>query len=103
MTTLAEFEVFEANAEFYNAIREGSIDRLSRICHTSPDAGCIHPSRGLIQGWGRIALSWEQIFNMSEEVEDVGLASAGAAARISIGLQPETVKVNLPPGSGVAW
>jgi len=57
---------------------------------------------GLIQGWGRIAESWEQIFNMSEH-EDGGMASAGAAARISIGLQPETVRVNLPPGSGVAW
>ena len=102
----AELEVLEANAEFYAAIREGSLDRLGRIClQTSTpwgQPGCIHPARGLIQGWGRIAASWDQIFQASE-VGDGGVATAAAAVRLAIGLVPETVHVNLPPCSNVAW
>ena len=102
----AEQEVLEANAEFYAALREASMERLERICHHQRaewgQPGCIHPARGLIEGWGRIAESWLEIFSVSE-AEDGSLSSAAAAARLSIGLRPETVRVNLPPGSGVAW
>ena len=102
----AEQEVLEANAEFYAAIREGSLDRLGRICQQSSaewgQPGCVHPARGLIQGWGRIAESWDQIFEASE-AQDGGIASAAAAVRLEIGLLPETVQVNLPAGSNVAW
>eukprot|EP01043_Picozoa_sp_COSAG02_P061915 COSAG02_NODE_8419_length_2578_cov_1.135135_1_plen_299_part_00 len=102
----AELEVLEANAEFYAAIREGSLDRLGRICQQTStpwgQPGCIHPARGLIQGWGRIAASWDQIFQASE-AQDGGVATAAAAVRLAIGLVPETVQVNLPPGSNVAW
>jgi hypothetical protein len=102
----AQQDVLEANAEFYAAIREGSLGRLGRICQQSStpwgQPGCIHPARGLIQGWGRIAASWDQIFQASE-AQDGGVATAAAAVRLAIGLVPETVQVNLPPNSNVAW
>jgi len=107
----AEEAVFEANAEFYAAIREASAERLARVCTHTPWSGCIHPSRGLLLGWAAVSDSWAEIFRLSE-AEGPGVAEmtmgetvavAAAAARLAIGLKPESVRVNLPAGSSVAW
>ena len=107
----AEEAVFEANAEFYAAIREASAERLAKVCTHTPWSGCIHPSRGLLLGWAAVSDSWAEIFRLSES-EGQGVAEmtmgetvavAAAAARLAIGLKPESVRVNLPAGSSVAW
>ena len=107
----AEEAVFEANAEFYAAIREASAERLAKVCTHTPWSGCIHPSRGLLLGWAAVSDSWAEIFRLSE-AEGPGVAEmtmgetvavAAAAARLAIGLKPESVRVNLPAGSSVAW
>ena len=93
--------VINANAEFYASLQAGSMERLSAICCPS-QASVIHPARRLIAGWTGVSRSWQEIFSVAFDSQD-GHGEADTTSLLDIYLKPDSVRVHVPPGSGVAW
>jgi hypothetical protein len=102
--------VLEANRDFYDALRAGSLERLAQICCPG-QASVIHPARSLITGWPAVSRSWEEIFAVvassgtddSDEDGEDGEDALSDDTRVEIYLMPDSVRANVPAGSGVAW
>ncbi|KDP25276.1 hypothetical protein JCGZ_20432 [Jatropha curcas] len=62
--------IVNANAEFYNIIKERSLPAMSRIWLNADYVKCIHASGELFSGYNAIMQSWQLAFNW-EQVLDI--------------------------------
>ena len=53
----------EANAAFYRAVEELTLEGMDRLWLHEPWVRCIHPGWDLVVGWDAVRQSWEQIFS----------------------------------------
>jgi ketosteroid isomerase-like protein len=51
-----------ANADFYDALEQSSIELMADVWLHEEWVKCIHPGWDLIVGWRRVKESWERIF-----------------------------------------
>lgn len=56
-------EVLKANARFYKAMNDASVDEMDNIWIDDASAICIHPGRDAIKGYEQIRASWDAIFS----------------------------------------
>jgi len=61
-------EVEAANLRFYRAFESMDIAEMDRVWVRRHHARCVHPGRGLIEGWEAVRQSWEAIFKHSGEM-----------------------------------
>jgi ketosteroid isomerase-like protein len=64
-----EKEIQAANAEFYAALEQASVDRMSGIWLHEDWVRCVHPGWDLIVGWRRVKESWERIFESEQALK----------------------------------
>ena len=57
-----------ANAEFYDAIEAGALDRMEAVWSHDNNVRCIHPGWDVLVGWARVRESWERIFENEERM-----------------------------------
>ena len=93
----------EVEAEFYEALRRGDIERLMALWADDDEVVCVHPGGMRIVGGAAIRASFEAIFangGIPVRPEQVHrLAAMGSALHHLV----ERIEVSGEPGSQTAW
>lgn len=75
----------EAERAFYDAFSKLDIDAMQHVWADSPDASCIHPGGGLVQGVEGVIDSWRSIFrDTSPPRVDYRIVQASADSRLAV-------------------
>ena len=93
----------EAEAQFYEAMRTGDIERLMAVWSDDDEVVCVHPGGARLVGPAAIRASFEAIFNESAvpiEPEQVRRLLSGDCAVHHLA---ERVRVLTGEGPQVAW
>lgn len=62
-------QVNRANEEFYQAIRDGDLERMKSIWVNGEEAKCVHPGWPMLYGWESVSESWKNIFENGGPIE----------------------------------
>lgn len=80
MTDTAHKEVISANEGFYEAVREGDLERMKALWVGGEEAKCVHPGWPMLYGWESVEESWKNIF---ENGGPIGIELSDVRAEIS--------------------
>ena len=84
MSTTEQNKVITANESFYQAIRDGDLDRMKTLWMNDDEVKCVHPGWPMLYGWDSVSQSFKSIFEnggvIGIELFDISAQVSGEVA-----------------------